>query len=44
MKSPVFRQFSQATLKDMHLIQKGNRLSVMPVTKDEFDEVLKMAD
>jgi predicted RNA-binding protein with PUA-like domain len=30
-------------LKNMRLIQRGNRLSVMPVTKDEFDEILKMA-
>lgn len=29
-------------LKNMKLVQKGNRLSVMPVGKDEFDEVVKM--
>jgi len=29
-------------LRNMRLIQRGNRLSVMPVTKEEFDEVLKM--
>ena len=29
-------------LKNMRLIQRGNRLSVMPETKEEFDEVLKM--
>ena len=29
-------------LKNMRLVQKGSRLSVMPVTKDEFDEVVKM--
>ncbi len=29
-------------LKDMKLIQRGNRLSVMPVTKDEWDEIIKM--
>jgi predicted RNA-binding protein with PUA-like domain len=29
-------------LKNMRLIQKGNRLSVMPVAKDEWDEILKM--
>lgn len=29
-------------LKNMKLVQKGNRLSVMPVTKEEFDEVVKM--
>ena len=30
-------------LKNMRLVQKGSRLSVMPVTKEEFDEILKMA-
>ena len=29
-------------LKNMKLVQKGNRLSVMPVTKEEWDEILKM--
>lgn len=29
-------------LKNMKLVQKGNRLSVMPLTKDEFDEIVKM--
>lgn len=29
-------------LKDMKLVQKGNRLSVIPVTKIEFDEIVKM--
>lgn len=29
------------SLKDMRLIQKGNRLSIMPVTKKEFDIILK---
>ena len=29
-------------LKNMSLLQRGNRLSVMPVTKEEFDEILKM--
>lgn len=29
-------------LDKMKLIQKGNRLSVMPVTKDEWDEIVKM--
>lgn len=30
-------------LKDMVLLQKGSRLSVQPVTKKEFDVVMKMA-
>jgi len=29
-------------LKNMRLIQRGNRLSVMPVIKKEWDEILKM--
>jgi predicted RNA-binding protein with PUA-like domain len=29
-------------LKNMKLIQKGNRLSVMPVTKEEFDEIVRL--
>lgn len=29
-------------LKDMRLVQRGNRLSVMPVKKQEFDIILKM--
>lgn len=29
-------------LKNMRLVQRGNRLSVMPVAKEEFDEVVKM--
>lgn len=30
-------------LKDMKLVQRGNRLSVMPVTKSEFNEIIKMS-
>jgi len=29
-------------LKDMQLVRKGMRLSIQPVTKEEFDEVLSM--
>ena len=29
-------------LKDMKILQKGNRLSITPVTKKEFDIILKM--
>jgi predicted RNA-binding protein with PUA-like domain len=29
-------------LKNMKLIQRGQRLSIMPVTKVEWDEILKM--
>jgi len=30
-------------LKDMRLLQKGNRLSVMPVNKKEWNYILKLA-
>lgn len=29
-------------LQNMKLVQKGNRLSVMPITKTEFNEIVKM--
>jgi predicted RNA-binding protein with PUA-like domain len=31
-------------LQKMSLIQRGNRLSVMPVTKDEYDEIIKLGN
>lgn len=31
-------------LQKMRLIQKGNRLSVMPVEKNEFEEIVKMGN
>ena len=33
---------SNPKLKNMRLIARGNRLSVMPVTKEEFEEITKM--
>jgi len=33
---------SNSKLKTMTLVQKGSRLSVQPVTKQEWDEVMKM--
>lgn len=33
---------TNSKLKNMRLIQRGNRLSVMPVEKSEFDEIVKM--
>ncbi len=30
-------------LQEMKLVQRGNRLSVMPITKEEFDEIVKMS-
>jgi predicted RNA-binding protein with PUA-like domain len=43
-KNPVTLDEIKANskLKNMRLIQRGNRLSVMPVTKAEFDEIVKM--
>jgi predicted RNA-binding protein with PUA-like domain len=29
-------------LQKKQLLQRGNRLSVMPITKDELDEIIKM--
>ncbi|HRI46429.1 MAG TPA: EVE domain-containing protein [Ignavibacteriaceae bacterium] len=34
---------SNKKLQDMKLIQRGNRLSVMPITKDEFNEIIRMS-
>lgn len=31
-------------LSEMRLVQRGNRLSVMPVTKEEFNEIIKMSN
>ncbi len=44
-KRPVTLQEIKANpkLKNMRLIQKGGRLSVMPVEKNEFDEIIKMS-
>ena len=33
---------SNKKLQKMRLVQPGNRLSVMPVTKNEFEEIVKM--
>jgi predicted RNA-binding protein with PUA-like domain len=33
---------SNGKLQKMQLLQRGNRLSVMPVTKEEFGEIVKM--
>lgn len=34
----------EAKLKNMRLIQRGNRLSVMPVAQDEFRHICKMGE
>lgn len=33
---------ANTNLQKMRLVQRGNRLSVMPVSKNEFEEILKM--
>jgi predicted RNA-binding protein with PUA-like domain len=33
---------SNPNLKNMRLLQRGNRLSVFPIEKDEYEEILKM--
>ena len=45
-KNPVTLQEIKKNpkLKKMRLVQKGNRLSVMPVEKEEFDEVVRMGE
>ena len=44
-KKPVMLQDikDNPKLKNMRLIQRGNRLSVMPVEKDHWDEIIKMS-
>ena len=44
MKQPLTRDMLKANdkLDGMMLLQRGSRLSVQPVTKDEWLEVLKM--
>ena len=34
---------SEPKLKEMRLVQKGNRLSIIPITKMEWSQILKMA-
>lgn len=44
LKKPILLEEikSNPKLKKMRLVQKGNRLSILPITKEEFDEILKM--
>jgi predicted RNA-binding protein with PUA-like domain len=35
---------TQKKLGDMRLVQRGNRLSILPVTPVEWRHILKMAD
>lgn len=39
---PIETMHNNKKLQKMRLLQRGNRLSVMPVTKDEFDEIVKL--
>lgn len=39
---PLDQVKSNSKLKDMKLVQKGSRLSIQPVSKKEWDEVLAM--
>jgi len=41
---PLGKIKANPKLKNMKLVQRGNRLSVMPVTKKEFDEIVKMGN
>ena len=45
LPNPVTLQAVKANpkLKDMLLIRKGQRLSIQPVTKEEFDEIIAMS-
>ena len=38
----ALREHSEKALKDMVLLRRGNRLSVMPVTKKHWDRILKL--
>lgn len=41
----ALQQLRQITeLEEMILLRKGNRLSVMPVTKNQFNRILKLAE
>ena len=46
LKKPVTLQDIKGNtkLKNMRLVQRGNRLSVMPVEKAEFDEIVRMGN
>lgn len=41
---PIGEIKANKKLQKMKLVQPGNRLSVVPVTKDEFDEIVKMGN
>jgi len=39
---PLIELRDKKPLQKMHLLQKGNRLSVMPVTKKEWEYILSL--
>jgi predicted RNA-binding protein with PUA-like domain len=39
---PLVELKAEKALKDMALVRRGNRLSVMPVTKKQWDHILRM--
>ena len=39
---PLQEMKENPKLRNMKLVQRGNRLSVMPISKEEFNEVLRM--
>lgn len=41
---PISELRENKKLVNMRLLQKGNRLSVMPLTKDEFTEIVRIGD
>jgi len=45
LKNPVTLEAIKANpkLSEMRLVQRGNRLSVMPLKKNEFNEILRMS-
>ena len=45
-KKPITLEEIKANpkLAKMRLVQRGNRLSVMPVTNDEYEEIIKMSN
>lgn len=40
---PLSEMRDNSKLQNMQLVKKGNRLSVLPVTRDEYNEILKMS-
>ncbi len=40
---PLQEMKQNPKLQDMKLVQRGNRLSVMPITKEEFNEIVRMS-